>query len=108
MHRCRPGCEHDFRNNPRAPDPTRFIIRNVKVINGMTIVDINYPNCTNFEGNKILVFKTDMSIALYSIREIDPHFDGNNGIIARFIPGKEGWNMAEAFCLTWASQWRRD
>lgn len=103
MHHCSETCVHNVGRNPKAPDPKNFTILNVKVINGLTIVDINYAGVTNFEGNKILVFKTDMSIALYSIREIDPHFDGNNGIIARFIPGKEGWNMAECFCEAWGN-----
>ena len=62
---------------------------------------INYPDCINYEGNKILVFEGINYIKLYSQGSIDPHFSNNENFhspIARFEPTDKGWSMAVKLC----------
>ena len=79
------------------PDPDNYQIVRHEQIGDYLLVKILYPNCTNYEGNKILVFKGIDINALRKQRQIDPHFS-DKGIyhhpIARFIPTDEGWRMA--------------
>ena len=59
---------------------------------------VRYPDCYNYEGKKILVTRK----AVNSRASLDPHFSGdssiNCGLVARFVPTQEGWEMAKAFC----------
>lgn len=72
------------------PNPNEFnVIREVK-INGFFISEVHYPNCTNFEGHKILVTKESVSNTKY----LDPHFTKESDLIARFIPNDYGWEAA--------------
>jgi len=78
------------------PNPKNYKIVYLHKIKNFLIVKINYPNCTNYEGNKILVFK---NVSIEQINEqgfIDPHFcDGDHiSPIARFVPTDEGLSMA--------------
>ena len=43
-------------SNPN-PDPKNYAISKTKQIEQFLVVMINYPNCTNYEGNKILVYE---------------------------------------------------
>lgn len=82
------------------PDPKNYIIEEANLIGPYTVMKVKYPDCTNYEGRKILVF----AAAFYDIREqkvIDPHFSDNKDYIspiARFVPTKEGWEMACGLC----------
>jgi hypothetical protein len=64
---------------------------------------INYPDCTNYEGNKILVFHNISVEEIANANTIDPHFCDKDHVspIARFRPSKDGWSMAEAFIRGW-------
>lgn len=79
------------------PNPSWYQIVRYEQINDYLLVKIKYPNCTNFEGDKILVFKGIDITALRKQRQIDPYFS-DKGIyhhpIARFVPTDEGWRMA--------------
>lgn len=79
------------------PDPSRYKIIKYKTIGKYLIVCLNYPDCTNYEGNKILLYK-DCSIEdLKRQKYIDPHFSNSimfHSPIARFVPNGEGWYMA--------------
>jgi hypothetical protein len=83
------------------PDPKLYRILREKRINNFLILKINYPHSTNYEGNKILVFKNCTILDLIQQKEgIDPHFSDNEKLIspvARFKPDDEGWKMAEFF-----------
>jgi hypothetical protein len=82
------------------PDPSNYKVVQIEEIGPFLIVQIKYPDCTNFEGNKILVFKSVKLIDLMNQKLIDPHFFESKTIaspIARFTPTKEGWNMAVRF-----------
>lgn len=95
---------YDERKLPN-PNPNRYkIIKSLSLTNkkdNYLILSINYPDCTNYEGNKILVFKNTSMKQLSIQKLIDPHFSNNNKYIspiARFRPDTEGWNMACMLC----------
>lgn len=81
------------------PNPKNFkILRKLKN-NWYTILLIQYPDCTNYEGNKILVFDNIELGNELELDIIDPHFtDKGPSPIARFEPTERGWNMARFFC----------
>jgi hypothetical protein len=86
--------------NSLMPDPSNYKIVQAKQVGNYLVLKIKYPNCTNHEGNKILVFKDLTPIDLLNQKLIDPHFFEERGFkspIARFVPTKEGWDMALAF-----------
>jgi hypothetical protein len=81
------------------PDPNNYKLIEVKEINNFLVVKIKYIDCTNYEGTKILVYKDVKLIQLINQKLIDPHFcDDKKWIspVARFVPTKEGWDMAIA------------
>ena len=78
------------------PDPSNYVIKNHKSIRGNLLVFIVYPDCTNYEGKKILLFKGTTIEDLMKQELIDPHFSENpkfKSPIARFEPTKFGWEM---------------
>lgn len=83
------------------PDPGNYKIVQVQEIEQFLVIRLNYPDCTNYEGNKILVFRDVTLVDLMNQRLIDPHFFQDSKYkspIARFVPTEEGWKMAQAFC----------
>ena len=90
---------------PGNPNPKNYKIEKVTKINNLTIVQINYPDCKNYEGNKILVLEGVSSEDLMNARIIDPHFTNAKAAtmvpIARFPPNARGLEMAKAFCNAW-------
>lgn len=79
----------------RNPDPARFRFVKFEEVEGHLVVMLEYPNCTNYEGKKVLLFK-DMTLNdLFARKEIDPHFTAKeSSMVARFAPTDEGWNLA--------------
>lgn len=93
---CGCNCKSDCPN----PNPMRYSIKRVQKEGDFLIIKINYPDCTTFEGNKILVYKGCTIVNLVEQGKIDPHFSENKDFlspIARFRPDDEGWKMAESF-----------
>jgi len=85
----------------RNPDPSHYIISNTIQIGRFLIVEINYPNCDNYEGNKILVFENKTHDDLLLQKTIDPHFSAREpgkSPVARFVPSQDGLDMAISFC----------
>jgi hypothetical protein len=84
----------------KNPNPSNYKIGAYCQYGDFLVVWITYPNCTNFEGNKILVYQ---NITLQDLRDqklIDPHFSENkqyHSPIARFLPTAEGLEMASNF-----------
>lgn len=80
------------------PDPNNYQLVRAEEHAGYLIVMIKYPDCTNYEGNKILIFRDLTLIQLVNQRLIDPHFfpddKKHKSPVARFVPTEEGWNMA--------------
>lgn len=79
------------------PNPYNYVIKNDYQDGDYLIILINYPDCTNYEGNKVLVYKNVHLRDLINQGSIDPHFSNNklkHSPIARFVPTADGWNMA--------------
>lgn len=74
------------------PNPYNFKIKKTKFVNGHTIALVNYPNCTTYNGDKLMLLRGIHK----HLDKLDPHFlDDNHIVIARFIPKQFGWKMAE-------------
>ena len=77
------------------PDPINFKITRCYHENGFTVAYVNYPDCTTYEGHKVLVFSGDRVDELYKAKKLDPHFCNNNNLIARFAPNKYGYEALQ-------------
>jgi hypothetical protein len=79
------------------PDPLNYeILHAVKAGNNL-VVEVRYPDCTNYEGRKIMIYLNTTIEALVAQESIDPHFSNNKEKIspfARFEPTKNGWQTA--------------
>lgn len=80
---------------PPNPNPSRFKIIKVHKIHSYSILLVEYEDCINYEGKKILLFDKQLPKQL---NILDPHFS-EKGIspIARFKPDEDGWNNAILF-----------
>lgn len=79
------------------PDPKNFKIIKSESINLNVIVWVNYPDCTNYEGDKILFFHNRFLREIEDQKVLDPHFSENTDYIspfARFQPAEAGWKAA--------------
>ena len=89
------------------PNPRNFVIKTTEyIVNNhfnILIALVNYPDCNNYEGDKILVFENVSCKKLFKLQTIDPHFceEGHISPIARFEPTEEGMEMAEVFAKAW-------
>lgn len=82
------------------PRPTNYTIKDWKEIKNYLILLIKYNDCTNFEGEKVLVFKDCSYQNLLDQKLIDPHFSEDKSFhspIARFEPTDEGVRNAVIF-----------
>lgn len=78
------------------PDPSNYEVRRYKSLNGHLLIEINYPDCTNYEGNKILLYKNTTLVDLMNQKHLDPHFSENKKFkspFARFEPTPAGWRI---------------
>jgi hypothetical protein len=74
------------------PNTHKFIILDYIEKSGGILVKIQYPNCTNYEGIKILLFKDKTIKQIQAMDSIDPHFLINDtSLLARFVPTDSGW-----------------
>ena len=81
----------------KAPNPVLFTIRHIEQIKCCTLALVHYPHCTNFEGEKILLYKDTIVSQVKSLVKLDPHFaEGGRAPFARFTPTEDGWNAAVA------------
>lgn len=87
----------DFSPQPPNPNPRNFKTELLGSYDRSCAVEVTYPDCTNFEGRKALVFAIPW-VALQSriseTGELDPHFMESNDLVARFRPGP--WGQIEA------------
>jgi hypothetical protein len=87
---------------PPNPNPTNFrILRGYTSLNGkVSVVEVCYPDCTNYEGRKILVFEANISRVI-SRTQLDPHFcEDHFSPIARFEPTERGWVHACSYAAS--------
>ena len=78
------------------PDPTRFTIIAVEQFGVFCICTVEYPDCTNYEGRKVLVFYDVTEEQLRAQKTLDPHFCDNQHLspVARFEPTERGLALA--------------
>ena len=77
------------------PNPVNFKIIQTEEIGCNLVAQIDYPDCINFAGMKICVFKNMNTFDLYCLGSIDPHFSESKfSPFARLKPDQEGWNVA--------------
>ncbi len=98
---CNGNCNCSSEDKIPNPDPENYeYIRHV-LIDNYLILELHYPDCTNYEGTKILVF--DKGVTFKQLTKqvaIDPHFSDNDSKIspiARFVPTEKGFEMAISF-----------
>lgn len=92
--------------NKLNPSPYKFKIEHMETIGFHTILLVKYEDAFNYDGLKILVYKTsneaneDLIKCMFrDMKIIDPHFIENEfSPIARFVPTKSGLSMARHFC----------
>lgn len=93
-------CNYEKENNflPN-PNPKKFIIKKFISINGYSVLLVNYPDCINYEGNKILVYDKKINVHELAVTKgLDPHFyNAGDSPIARFEPTPRGWKLAIKF-----------
>lgn len=90
-----PPCTKCKENDRIAPNPKVFNFVDATQVGEYLVAKILYPNCTNYEGIKILLYKTQL-LDLVKQANIDPHFSNKKGYIspiARFEPTNDGWTM---------------
>lgn len=66
---------------------------------GAVAIKVTYPNCINYEGNKVLVYRHrgKLKSHLKLHKHLDPHFmEDSLSPVARFEPTEEGWELAKA------------
>lgn len=79
------------------PNPGNFEIVEVVELEN-TYVEVHYPDATNYEGRKILVYRGKRAAEVRNAKELDPHFEKNATLspIARFEPSLAGRRLARA------------
>ena len=80
------------RNQPAPnPSPSRWELLEKKEYDGGYVLRVRYLDCTNFEGEKIMVFRGGYRHKDY----LDPHFSESiESPIARYRPDNDGWAFA--------------
>lgn len=87
-----------WKTNSVNPNPLNFVIEEIEQVEMYVIAMIIYPNCTNFEGRKLVVFRGATVQEIKQMTTIDPHFYEDSKIIARFAPTHDGYKMALKAC----------
>jgi hypothetical protein len=82
------------------PNPCNFQIVRCESVGHFVVALVRYPECLNFEGQKILVFEGISEEVVKNLDSIDPHFCDSDhpSPVARFVPTHRGWDYAIQFC----------
>ncbi len=86
-----------WKPTPPSPNPNPFKFKVIKslAIGNYLVCKVNYPDCTTFEGNKVMVYENLTQADLRDTKSLDPHFfDDNKSPIARFRGDADGWRLA--------------
>lgn len=89
------GCEKT------NPNPQNFEIICLSEVCGHSLALLSYPNCTNYEGRKLLFFRNVGNDIIKGMKSINPHFLKGKGIypFARFEPTEAGARAAEMMAM---------
>lgn len=89
------SCSYEKQEILPNPNPKNFKIIWIEEGFNFTIAKIHYPDCENYEGNKILVWEGKVAKKIVELKELDPHFCNQHlSPIARFAPTEEGIKIA--------------
>lgn len=78
------------------PNPMKFKLIREQVFGNCLLAEIQYPDCNNYEGRKILAFKGVKT--LRGVKEIDPHFlEKGRSPFLRLEPTEFGWRLGVYF-----------
>ena len=82
------------------PNPSVFRIVTGSQYGEFCVLEVYYPGCTPYAGNKILVYEDHLGFLQHRL-ELDPHFleYPRKSPIARFPANTQGRNDARAFAL---------
>ena len=87
-----------FKKHSGWDDPTNFEILRTRSIGSWCVLEVQYPNATNYEGRKIMVYRRTLVKILQGImdqKRLDPHFAEHSvSPFARFEPTAAGWTAA--------------
>lgn len=90
-------CSDDYtKESVTTPNPNKFNFKilDKKIKGDYLLVHIIYPDCTTFDGKKLILFKGIDFNDLSEMSEIDPHFLEDNNVAARFRCNTEGLHLA--------------
>jgi hypothetical protein len=90
----RETCNCDWIDRSTFVNPEKFTILQLYQIADHVVALVHYPECTNFEGKKILLFENTTTIEISDRKILDPHFSINRSLFARFVPTKKGLRFA--------------
>jgi len=79
------------------PNPTNYKIIRYEEIGSFLILEVQYLDCTNYEGHKIMLYECSLKDIMKQ-KSIDPHFSYNpdyHSPKARFEPTVRGWEMCK-------------
>lgn len=81
------------------PDPGNYRLIQERRLGRYVVVEVQYPDATNYEGRKIMIFKARSfeTVVSHNHGVVDPHFSENPKFlspIARFEPTPQGWRNA--------------
>jgi hypothetical protein len=85
------------------PDPKNFTILEERFHNGYLILLVKYPDCTNYEGKKLMIytgFNNSKELLEYNKGNLDPHFSKDKGApIIRFKPDENSMELIEKLII---------
>ena len=94
------------RRNPN-PDPRKWDLVRKYERYPYLMLQVTYPNCTNYEGQKILIFRNCTYADILKQKELDPHFARSKTKVSPFMriePTEEGWLMGKQIINNWRSE----
>lgn len=86
-----------YDNTSPNPNKFRFDILQIEAGENWDIVLVEYPDCTTFDGQKLLLVVH--GTITKDMNELDPHFFEDSVIFARFKPDKKGLELARKLQL---------
>ena len=89
------SCSTSLTSVAPNPSPSMYKVLERKPFKNSTLLKVKYIGCTNFEGEKILIFMG----GFFPKGDLDPHFsEDDKSPIARFRPDALGMGLAIRFC----------
>lgn len=83
-----------YTTDSRNPNPLNYEIQWCLAQGDFLLARVKYFGCTNYEGDKLLLFFEMTEKELRALRELDPHFTEKSKLIGRFKPDAGGEALA--------------